>query len=61
MEEPYKRICLQCGKELLYKSKQSYQQAVKNNSLCKSCGMKKVQKRNSDLSVLLEDSYETFY
>lgn len=61
MEKIYQRICEKCGVELIYKSRQSYSQANKVNSLCRSCGTRKSANRNSDLSILLKDSYETFY
>lgn len=38
----FKRICPNCGKELMYKSETSYKNAIKkkSNSLCRSCASK---------------------
>jgi len=33
----YKRICPRCSKELLYSSYKTHHQAIKRNSVCKSC------------------------
>jgi len=61
--EKLKRICKNCGKELIYKSLVAYNNANKIDGLCKSCGAKKRAKTNraANLSLLLEDSYESFY
>lgn len=63
MEKQYKRICPCCNKELLYKYKSTYNTAIKNNSLCRSCAETKRQnkERYGDLSILLNDTYESFY
>jgi hypothetical protein len=37
MEKEYKRICPRCNKELNYSSYKTHHQAVKRNSICKSC------------------------
>jgi hypothetical protein len=59
----YKRICPECGKEIIYKSKGAMNNANKSNSLCHSCTEFKIYsiKRYGDLSVLLNNDYETFY
>lgn len=59
----YKRICPECGKEIIYKSKGAMNNANKINSLCHSCAEFKIysNKRYGDLSILLNDDYETFY
>ena len=59
----FKRICSNCGKELTYKSKISYKNAVKSNSVCRSCASKERQKENhcANLSNLLLDTPEAFY
>ena len=57
----YKRICKECGKELVYKSYTAFWLAEKNNSLCRSCSKKKVAKKNCELSVLLEETPEAYY
>lgn len=36
----FKRICPNCGKELVYKSETSYKNAVKADSVCRSCASK---------------------
>ena len=60
-----KRECPICGKELNYKSKDTFRMACKVNGLCRSCaGLKKVNENNersSNLSILLDDSFESFY
>ncbi len=63
MEKQYKRICPCCNKELLYKYKSTYNTAIKNNSLCRSCAETKRQNKEhyGDLSILLNDTYESFY
>lgn len=65
MIEEYKRECGKCGKELIYKSKLTYSNAIKKDGLCRSCaGREKIEssgKRAANLSLLLEDSYESFY
>lgn len=59
----FKRICPNCGKELTYKSETSYKNAVKSNSVCRSCASKERQKDNhcADLTNLLSDTPEAFY
>lgn len=61
--EEYKRICPKCGKEIIYKSKYTMNNANKINSLCRSCAQIQQQneKRCADLSILLNDTYESFY
>lgn len=58
-----KRVCPNCGKELVYKSKTSYKNSIKNNSMCRSCASKERQKENhcANLSNLLLDTPEAFY
>ena len=55
------RICKCCGKELVYGSRSAWWLAEKNHAVCKSCAGKKKAKRLNNLSVLLEDTPETFY
>lgn len=57
----YKRVCKECGKELLYNSYSSFWLAEKNDALCRCCARKKVARRKCDLSVLLEETPETYY
>ena len=57
----YKRICKECGKELFYKSYPAYWLAEKNNALCRNCATKKAVERKCDLSVLLEETPESYY
>lgn len=59
----FKRVCPVCRKELEYKSQKAYNNAVKSNSLCRSCAGKKKQsgKHCADLSILLLDTPESFY
>ena len=64
-KQELKRECPKCGKELIYKSKDTFRNANKVNGLCRNCaGLKRVNENNersSDLSILLNDSNETFY
>ena len=48
----YKRICPECSKEIIYKSKGAMNNANKINSLCHSCAELKIYsiKRYGDLS-----------
>ena len=63
MDKIYKRICEKCGQEMIYSSASSFYNARKKNSTCRSCSAKEIadQKRNGDLSKLLEESYEAYY
>lgn len=58
----YKRYCIECGKEKIYNSFESFR-ANKNSVLCKSCARKKVQKKNhpNKIEKLLEDTPESYY
>lgn len=64
-KEELKRECPKCGKELIYKNKDTFRMACKVNGLCRNCaGLKRVNENNersSDLSILLNDSNESFY
>lgn len=55
------RVCECCGKELVYGSRSAWWLAEKNNAICKSCASKKRAKRFNNLSVLLEETPETYY
>ena len=55
------RICECCGKELVYGSYTAWCWAEKNKTICKSCASKKRAKRLNDLTVLLEETPETYY
>lgn len=57
----YKRICPNCGKELVYQSYTAWYNANKANSLCRSCGCKKATKHCGNLEKLLEESFESYY
>lgn len=57
----YIRICKICNKTITYKSYSAWHLANKNNSYCRSCVAKRKIKRVGDLSVLLNDSLETYY
>jgi len=59
----YKRICPQCGKEITYTSKYTFETANNANTLCRSCTQlnRFSIERYGDLSKLLEDTYESFY
>lgn len=61
--EEYKRNCPKCGKEIIYKSKGAMNNASKINSLCRSCAqtIRQNENRYGDLSILLNDTYESFY
>ena len=59
--EKYKRICEKCGKELFYNSYPAFWLAEKNNALCRSCARKKIIRKKCDLSVLLEETPESYY
>lgn len=55
------RTCECCGKELTYGSYSAWHLAEKNHSLCKSCAGRKKAKKLNNLSVLLEDTPESYY
>lgn len=55
------RICECCGKELVYGSYSAWHLAEKNHTICKSCANKKKAKKLNNLSVLLEDTPESYY
>lgn len=55
------RICEVCGKELHYSCASAWRLAEKNHALCKSCANKKRAKRLNDLTILLEETPETYY
>lgn len=55
------RICECCGKELTYGSYSAWHLAEKNHGLCRSCAGRKKAKRLNNLSILLEDTPETYY
>lgn len=57
----YIRICKCCNTQIQYKSYSAWYLANKNESLCRSCSAKLKINRVGDLSVLLEDSLETYY
>ena len=57
----YTRICAKCGKLLKYSCYASWHYANKHNSICKSCKHKEIIKKNYDLSILLDNSYISFY
>jgi len=48
MKTEYKRKCPACKKELSYKHKHSYKNAVKNNKFCRSCTTKKQYEKEPD-------------
>lgn len=57
-----KRKCKRCKKDLFYANKSSYNNAVKENLTCRSCGMiLSDKKKQSDISILLEDTPITYY
>lgn len=60
-QELWVRNCPSCNKEIKYKSYSAWHLATKNNSLCRNCSTKKHAQRCADLSILLEDTPETFY
>lgn len=55
------RICECCGKELTYSCSGAYHLAERNHALCKSCAAKKRIKRVANLSVLLNETPESYY
>lgn len=55
------RICECCRKELTYGSYSAWHLAEKNHGLCRSCAGRKKAKRLNNLSILLEDTPETYY
>ena len=55
--DKYVRICPNCRHEIEYKS----YSANKKSSECRSCAYRKSATRVADLSVLLEDTYESYY
>ncbi len=57
-----KRKCPRCSKTLTYSSKSNYNGAVKRDDVCKSCGLLlSDKKKQSDLSILLEENPLTYY
>lgn len=52
----FKRICPNCGKELMYKSETSYKNAIKkkSNSLCRSCASKERQREKKTLCRFIQ-------
>lgn len=59
--DKYVRICPNCGHEIEYKSYSAWHSANKKSSECRSCAYRKSATRVADLSVLLEDTYESYY
>lgn len=59
----YKRICPECGCEIIYKYKSTRDNAEKHKTLCRNCGTYKRANndRYGDLSILLNDTNESFY
>ena len=57
----WKRICPNCNKEIIYKNIISYRKACKHNTKCIKCVKLYNTKRCADLSILLEDTPESFY
>lgn len=55
------RICECCGKELVYGSYSAWHLAEKNHAICRSCASKKRAKKLNNLSILLEDTPESYY
>jgi len=58
----YKRYCIECGKEKIYKNLESFT-ANKNSFLCRSCARKKIHKKNypSKIEKLLNETAESYY
>lgn len=61
MEKIYERICPKCGKKIIYKSYGGWYLSTKRNCLCRECASYLRITHDSDLSILLEDTPETFY
>lgn len=59
--DKYVRICPSCGHEIEYKSYSAWHSANKKHSECRSCAYKRSATRAADLSVLLEDTCESYY
>jgi hypothetical protein len=56
------RKCPNCSKEHLYANKSNYNNAVKKNYVCKSCGLKKsLKNKKSNLAILMEETPLTYY
>lgn len=60
-ENKWTRTCSKCGKTLKYKSRSAWALATKKGGLCKSCAIRARENYCADLSVLLDDTPETFY
>lgn len=58
----YKRYCIECGKEKVYNSLNSFI-TNKNSLLCRSCARKKTQRKKhpNKIEKLLEDTSESYY
>ena len=56
-----KKQCSQCGLDQNYKSKITYNNALKTNSLCKKCSNLNKNLRQGDCSILLQDTLLTYY
>lgn len=57
----YTRICPNCGKEITYKTYSGWYNASKNNTFCLNCANYNKTKHDSDLSILLKDTPESYY
>ena len=58
----YKRYCIECGKEKIYNSLESFN-TNKNSLLCRSCARKIIQKKNhpNKIEKLLDETPESYY
>ena len=55
----YIKYCEKCGKEQKYKTLRTYRNALKSNSVCKSCA--KGECSNNNVKRLLSEELESFY
>jgi hypothetical protein len=57
----FERVCKVCGTTMFYKSKDSYLNSIRKNTLCQSCGGRLAAKKDSNMGVLLEETNESYY
>lgn len=59
--ETYKRICPNCGKEIVHKNIVSYNKSLKKGSFCKSCATRLRTPETSKIEKLLDETNESYY
>lgn len=59
--EIYKRICPNCGKEIIHKNVISCNKSLKKGALCKSCATRLRTPETSKIEKLLDETNESYY